>query len=92
MAIVLIVAALTVALGVGLGCVPFINEYLHWSILVIVPISGLLIGAGIAGSNSWPAIRQESAHDQFLSPCWRSPSWLPTTRPTTADTLRQRFH
>ncbi|HUT30708.1 MAG TPA: hypothetical protein VMX13_13015 [Sedimentisphaerales bacterium] len=36
------------AIGFGLGCLPVVNEYLHWNLWYIVPISGLILGVLIA--------------------------------------------
>jgi hypothetical protein len=42
----LIVSALVSLLaGVLLGAIPFVNRHLHWNFFVIVPVSGLLLGA-----------------------------------------------
>lgn len=38
-------ALLALVLGAVLGAIPFINEYLHWNIYVIIPVSGLIFGA-----------------------------------------------
>ncbi len=35
-------------IGFGLGSIPVINQYLHWNIWIIVPVSGLGLGAGLA--------------------------------------------
>lgn len=44
---VLIVAALSVALGFGIGCIPFVQEHLHWNLWFVIPISGLILGMGL---------------------------------------------
>lgn len=31
--------------GLGIGCIPFVNEHLDWRMFKIIPIGGLLIGA-----------------------------------------------
>jgi hypothetical protein len=36
------------AIGFGLGCVPVVNEHLHWNLWYIVPVSGLILGLAIA--------------------------------------------
>lgn len=42
----LIVSALVSLLsGVLLGAIPFVNRHLHWNFFVIVPVSGLVLGA-----------------------------------------------
>jgi hypothetical protein len=38
-------ALIALILGAGLGAIPFVNEHLHWNWFVIVPISGLVLGA-----------------------------------------------
>jgi hypothetical protein len=38
-----IVASLLI--GFVLGCIPVVNEHLHWNLWYIVPISGLALGA-----------------------------------------------
>lgn len=35
---------LAVVFGVVLGCLPFINEHLHWNLWYVLPISGLIFG------------------------------------------------
>jgi hypothetical protein len=40
-------AAAALALGVGVGMIPFVNQHLHWSIWLVVPVSGLILGAGL---------------------------------------------
>jgi hypothetical protein len=42
-----------VAAGFGVGCIPVLNEHLHWNIWVVVPISGLFVGAGLAWLQFW---------------------------------------
>ena len=37
-------AVIAYLIGFGIGCIPFVNEYLHWNIWFIIPISGLLLG------------------------------------------------
>lgn len=49
----LVALLMPVAAGFGLGCVPFLNEHLHWNVWVVVPISGLFIGAGLAWIAFW---------------------------------------
>ncbi len=41
----IIPALIALVLGVVLGAIPFINQHLHWNFFVIVPISGLILGA-----------------------------------------------
>ena len=42
-------ALITFVLGFGLGCVPGLNEHLHWNLWYIVPISGVLFGCVAGG-------------------------------------------
>ena len=37
---------LVIAAGIGIGATPFVNEYLHWNLWFVIPVSGLLLGAG----------------------------------------------
>ncbi len=37
-------AFVTLVLGVGLGCIPFVKEHLHWNLWFIIPVSGLALG------------------------------------------------
>ena len=46
---VLPMSLLVVVFGVMLGCIPGLNQYLHWNLWYIVPISGLLFGCAAAG-------------------------------------------
>lgn len=39
---------LSLGLGFGLGCIPLVNEHLHWNIWFVVPVSGLLVGLTLA--------------------------------------------
>ncbi|MGC4093335.1 MAG: hypothetical protein QM756_36675 [Polyangiaceae bacterium] len=42
----LIISALVALLaGVLLGAIPFVNQYLHWNLYIIIPISGVILGA-----------------------------------------------
>jgi len=34
--------------GFGVGCVPILNEHLHWNVWFVIPISGALFGLGAA--------------------------------------------
>ncbi len=36
-----------VLIGLGLGAIPTLNEYLHWNIWFIVPVSGLIFGGAV---------------------------------------------
>ena len=38
---------ITIILGIVLGSIPVINEYLHWNLWFVVPVGGMLIGAGL---------------------------------------------
>ena len=40
----LLLIAVSLATGYGLGATPVINEYLHWNLWFIVPVSGLILG------------------------------------------------
>lgn len=40
----LIVAVLTVLFGFTLGCLPWLHKYLHFNVLFIIPMSGVLFG------------------------------------------------
>jgi hypothetical protein len=41
----LIVPALvSVLAGLALGAIPFVNQHLHWSFFVVVPVSGMILG------------------------------------------------
>jgi hypothetical protein len=40
----LIVALLTVLFGFTLGCIPWLHRYLHFNMLFIIPMSGILFG------------------------------------------------
>ena len=42
-----------VVAGFGVGCVPVLNEHLHWNVWVVIPISGLFLGAGLAWLQFW---------------------------------------
>jgi len=44
---------LSIAIGYGLGFIPFVNEHLHWNVWLVVPISGLFLGAGIGWIQFW---------------------------------------
>lgn len=35
-------------IGLLTGMVPYVNEHLHWNIWVVLPITGILLGAGMA--------------------------------------------
>jgi hypothetical protein len=41
-------ALLTIIFGIILGCVPVLNEYLHWNLWYVVPISGLVFGCAVS--------------------------------------------
>jgi hypothetical protein len=34
-------------IGFGLGSIPFLNQYLHWNLWFIIPVSGLALGMGL---------------------------------------------
>lgn len=38
-------AVVSLLAGVLLGALPFVNQHLHWNFFVIVPVSGLMLGA-----------------------------------------------
>ena len=40
-------------LGFGLGCIPELNEHLHWNIWFIIPISGLIVGGLMGWLQFW---------------------------------------
>jgi hypothetical protein len=42
-------ALLALVLGFFLGCVPGLNQYLHWNLWYVIPISGLLFGCAVGG-------------------------------------------
>jgi hypothetical protein len=42
--IVLLVAVASVATGFAIGCIPVVQEHLHWNLWFIVPVSGLILG------------------------------------------------
>lgn len=42
------IAAAAVVLGVVIGCVPVLNQHLHWNIWLFIPVSGMLFGAALA--------------------------------------------
>ena len=50
-----IIPAILVCLVLGfiLGIIPFVNEHLHWNLWFILPISGLIIGAGMGCVCFW---------------------------------------
>jgi hypothetical protein len=37
-------AIIALFFGFGLGCIPTLNEHLHWNLYYVVPVSGLLFG------------------------------------------------
>lgn len=41
---VVVGAVVAVVGGFGIGCIPFVQEHLHWNIWFIVPVSGLVLG------------------------------------------------
>jgi len=43
-----ILALLSVGIGFAIGATPFVQEHLHWNLWFVIPISGLLFGAGLA--------------------------------------------
>jgi hypothetical protein len=43
---IIVSALVSIVAGVVLGTIPFVNHYLHWNMWVIIPISGLILGAG----------------------------------------------
>lgn len=46
----LVISALvSVLLGLGLGATPFVSEHLHWNFWLVVPMSGLVLGAAFGG-------------------------------------------
>jgi len=45
--IVLLVAVASVAAGFAIGCIPVVQEHLHWNLWFIVPVSGLILGVGL---------------------------------------------
>lgn len=40
-------------LGFILGVVPFVSENLHWNLYYFIPVSGLILGAGLGGLCFW---------------------------------------
>lgn len=40
---------LAIVIGFFLGCVPVLNEHLHWNLWYVIPISGLLFGCAVGG-------------------------------------------
>lgn len=44
---VIIATLLSVAIGFAIGCIPFVNEHLHWNLWFVIPISGLVLGIGL---------------------------------------------
>lgn len=38
---------LPVAIGFGIGCIPFVQNHLHWNLWYVIPISGLIFGLAI---------------------------------------------
>ncbi len=43
---ILFAPLVAIAAGVGIGCIPVVNENLHWNIWFVVPISGFVLGLG----------------------------------------------
>lgn len=43
----LLLIVVTVLIGLGLGATPGLNEYLHWNIWVIIPVSGMMLGMAL---------------------------------------------
>src|SRR5438105_1591273 len=37
-----------VLIGFGLGSIPKVNEHLHWNLWCFIPVSGLMLGMGLA--------------------------------------------
>lgn len=40
-------------LGFILGIIPFVSENLHWNLYYFIPVSGLILGAGLGGLSFW---------------------------------------
>ena len=43
----LLLAAVTILVGFGLGATPVLSENLHWNLWVIIPVSGLILGMAL---------------------------------------------
>lgn len=43
----------SLCLGFGLGCIPVLNEHLHWNLWFIIPVSGLIFGALVGWLQFW---------------------------------------
>lgn len=43
---IFIAPLVAIAAGVGIGCIPVVNENLHWNIWFVVPVSGFILGLG----------------------------------------------
>ena len=41
----IVIACIGACLGFGLGSIPVLNENLHWNFFIIIPVSGLILGA-----------------------------------------------
>jgi hypothetical protein len=39
--------AVSLLIGFALGSIPVVNQYLHWNLWFIIPVSGLLLGMGL---------------------------------------------
>ncbi len=44
----ILIAILSLAIGFGIGCIPVVNQHLHWNIWFVIPISGAVFGMGLA--------------------------------------------
>jgi hypothetical protein len=41
---VIVSSLVAIALGMAVGCVPILNQHLHWNFWIIVPLSGMIFG------------------------------------------------
>lgn len=42
------ITAAAIVLAVFIGCIPVLNQHLHWNIWIFIPVSGMLFGAAFA--------------------------------------------
>lgn len=44
---VMLAALLSVVVGFGIGCIPVVQEHLHWNLWFVIPVSGLMLGCAL---------------------------------------------